>query len=272
MLAGRPPAELTIAQRPAQRRHSKASSQRFPQHWLERAARQSPPRNEPMQEQKTLSHRRPDGCIFSPTISLSAALCSGSGSRPPFFPSMLANEIWSLGGRGHGRSCLTADLRGAQIDEPRVRFIWQSVATYRQNRAFFRLSRESRDELAAISHPAQQHGPCNGRLSALSGRPCRIYLESNFQGGTAPFTNRGSPAQIQLLSYEEKRTDHSPEFVFWRASLLDPGSLGWRLGTSICCRPRENSKSDFSLFANKLPAKPGRAFGSESPEASCKPA
>jgi NodT family efflux transporter outer membrane factor (OMF) lipoprotein len=249
MLVGRPPAELTIAQRALSGAIPKLPVS-VPSALLERrpdiaAAERT------MQEQNALIGVQM--AAYFPDISLSALL-QWSGSRP--FPFNVANEIWSLGGAAT-QILFDGGLRGAQIDAARAVY-WQSVATYRQT--VLSAFQGVEDELAAILILTQQLAVQRKAVSSQR-EAVRIYL-NQFQGGTAPFTTVVT-AQIQLLTYEESELTIRQNLFLASVLLVQDLGGGWDVNL---LPTKKELESDFSLLPQLPPNRAGLRL--ESPEAS----
>lgn len=236
MLIGRPPAELTIAQRPLAGAIPKLPVT-VPSALLERrpdiaAAERT------MQEQNALIGVQM--AAYFPDISLSALL-QWSGSRA--FPVNAANEIWSLGAAGT-QLLFDGGLRGAQVDAARAVY-WQSVASYRQT--VLSAFQGVEDELVAIRILTQQLTVQRKAVDSQR-EAVRVYL-NQFQAGTAPFTTVVT-AQIQLLTYEESELTIRQNLFLASVALIQDLGGGWE--TNLLPTKKE-LESDLSLLP-QLPA------------------
>ena len=245
MLVGRPPAELTMAQRPLSGAIPKLPVS-VPSALLERrpdiaAAERT------MQEQNALIGVQM--AAYFPDVSLSAVL-QWSGSRP--FPFNVANEIWSLGGAAT-QILFDGGLRGAQIDAARAVY-WQSVANYRQT--VLSAFQGVEDELAAIriltQQLAVQRKAVNSEREAV-----RVYL-AQFQGGTVAFTTVVT-AQIQLLSYEESELTIRQNLFLASVALIQDLGGGWDVNL---LPTKKELEADFSLLPQLPPNRAGLRFES----------
>jgi NodT family efflux transporter outer membrane factor (OMF) lipoprotein len=245
MLVGRPPAELTMAQRPLSGAIPKLPVS-VPSALLERrpdiaAAERT------MQEQNALIGVQM--AAYFPDVSLSAVL-QWSGSRP--LPFNVANEIWSLSGAAT-QILFDGGLRGAEIDAARAVY-WQSVANYRQT--VLSAFQGVEDELAAIriltQQLAVQRKAVNSEREAV-----RVYL-AQFQGGTVAFTTVVT-AQIQLLSYEESELTIRQNLFLASVALIQDLGGGWDVNL---LPTKKELESDFSILPQLPPNRAGLRFES----------
>jgi NodT family efflux transporter outer membrane factor (OMF) lipoprotein len=232
MLAGRPPAELTIA--------PYALSGTVPRI--------------PVTVPSTLLERRPDiadaertmqqenaligvaEAAFYPDISLSGML-EWIGKNP--LPFTVASEVWSLGAAA-SEPILEGGLRAAELDAARATY-WQSVANYRQT--VLTAFQGVEDELAAI-HLLSQQLAVDEEAARQERIAVDVYEDQLQRGGIIAYTTVAT-AQLTLLADQEAALTARQNLFL--ASVLLIEDLGGTWDTTLLPTQNELEKS-FSIL------------------------
>ena len=231
MLAGRPPAELTI-----ERNLLTGSIPKIPVAMPSALLERRPDiaaAERTMQEQNALIGVAVAG--YFPDISLSGVL-QWIGTHP--LPFNVANAVWSLGAAG-AQPLFNGGLTAAQVDAARAVY-WQSAANYRQT--VLTAFQQVEDQLAAIRILKQQLGA--QQAAAKAARDAVGVFLNQYRAGTVDFTTVVT-AQLTALSDEEAELTVRQDLFLASVSLIEALGGGW--DTNLLPTQSELVK-DFSLL------------------------
>jgi NodT family efflux transporter outer membrane factor (OMF) lipoprotein len=213
VLAGRPPAELSIAPHLLGSQIPKIPII-VPSTLLER--RPDIAASERMMQQQNALIGVAIAAYF-PDISLSGLL-EFAGKEP--LPFSAAHGLWSLGATAT-ETVFDGGLRGAQVDAARAVY-WQAVATYRQT--VLTAMQQVEDQMAAIRILTQQLVVQRKAVKAAR-EAVDVYL-NQYRAGTVAFTTVVTAEAILLVDEEAELTIRQSLYVA-SVTLIEALGGGW---------------------------------------------